>query len=69
MFSFVNTIVYISYYRATEQDKTMGEQDKSNVYEQIKNKQGKQSNITQSRLKKDVSFGVSSTWCYLVLVL
>ena len=52
MLSFVNTILYISYYRATEQDKTLGEQDKSNAYEQIKNKQGKQSNITQSRLTK-----------------
>jgi hypothetical protein len=30
----------------------LGEQDKPNVYEQIKNKEGKQSNITQSRLKE-----------------
>ena len=30
----------------------MGKQDKPNVYEQIKNKEGKQSNITQSRLKE-----------------
>ena len=29
----------------------MGEQDKPNVYEQIKNKEGKQLKITQSRLK------------------
>jgi hypothetical protein len=30
----------------------VGEQDKPNVYEQIKNKEGKQSKITQSRLKE-----------------
>jgi hypothetical protein len=38
----------------------MSEQDKPNAYEQIKNKEGKQSNITQSRLQK-LSLGVSST--------
>jgi hypothetical protein len=46
--------------RTTEQYETLGEQDKPNAYEQIKNKQGKQSNITQSRLQK-LSLGVSST--------
>ena len=42
VFSFVNTIQYILYYRTTEQYETLGEQDKPNGYEQIKNKQGKQ---------------------------
>jgi hypothetical protein len=45
-------VLYILYYRTTEQYETVGEKDKPNVYEQIKNKQGKQSNITQSRLKE-----------------
>jgi len=61
IFSLVNTIYYILYCRTTEQYETLGEQDKPNVYEQIKNKHGKQTNITQSRLKYDLSFGVSST--------
>ena len=60
IFSFVKNILYILYYRTTEQYETLGEQDKPNAYEQIKNKQGKQSNITQSRLQK-LSLGVSST--------
>ena len=52
IFSFVNTIQCILYYRTTEQYETLGEQDEPNVYEQIKNKQGKQWKTTQSRLKK-----------------
>jgi len=44
-------LVLLLYYRTTEQYETLGEQDKPNVYEQIKNKQGKQSKITQSRLQ------------------
>ena len=60
IFSFVNKIQYKLYYRTTEQYETLGEQDKPNAYEQIKNKEGKQSKITQSRLQKLYS-GVSST--------
>jgi hypothetical protein len=53
--------------RTTEQYETLGEQDKPNAYEQIKNKQGKQSNITQSRLQK-LSLSVRLTVDCIVVV-